>query len=567
MAGFTTNNNRNSSNPNPVRRFLKQLSSFGMNYDDDVIKNVRAVDLDLAKQGTTVDVRNGQVSFDDGSWQMLFSKLATTDPSLSKGYFSLTETNYERTRETLRRFAIQDEIEEILDIICDEAIVFEDGNKFANIKLNYKIDDKVQEELTKIYNDIYVWFGFYDPIQSWNYFRRWLVDGFLAFEIVYNDKQDEIIGFVELEPLTLTQGLDLNTNEKIWYINQGDAQNERILYDSQIIYLSYSKADSISRISYVERLIRAFNILRTMEATRIIWAVTNASYKTMFTIPVGSVTSTRGQQNLAQAMTKYKEIVDFNWDNGEIKTNGRPMMQFYKDYWLPVQNGESPQIQNIGNDGPELSDTEALKYFRDKLRQASKIPNTRFEKEQGMGMYTSNAEGINREEIKFSKFIDRLRATFQEILIKPVYIQMCLNHPELTTDTMFRTNLGLDYFKDSVFEEAKEMEMLQKRADFISSIMGSLVEMDKEGNQIPYLDIDFVIKKWGGLSEEDLKMNDNFKREKKLRGEGYNDDDIAKILAGAPKSEFKPDEEKKKENEEDEDDGGGGGGGGPLAGL
>ena len=100
----------------------------------------------------------------------------------------------------------------------------------------------------------------------------------------------EIIGFIELDPASLTPGLDPQTNEKIWFVNQregagGQVIQDRILFDSQIIYISYSKSDMVSRISYVERLIRSFNILRTMEATRIIWAVTNASYKTQYIIP------------------------------------------------------------------------------------------------------------------------------------------------------------------------------------------------------------------------------------------------------------------------------------------
>ena len=75
------------------------------------------------------------------------------------------------------------------------------------------------------------------------------------------------------------------------------------------------------------------------------------------------------------------------------------------------RGGETPQIQNIGNDGPEISDTEALRYFRDKLRQASKISFTRFEKKNRVRVrYTMSAEGIAREEIRFSKFIGRLRA-------------------------------------------------------------------------------------------------------------------------------------------------------------
>ena len=571
MAGFTNTNRNNTSNPNPVTRMLRRLSSFGMNYKDDVIKNVRSMNLDLQSQQLQTNPVTGQIgSINDENIQVLFARMSATDPTISKGYFNLSEENYQKKKEQLRRFALQDEIEEILDIVCEETIVFDGANKFANIKLNYKADQKILDEFAEEYNKIYNYFGFYDTVQATDYFRKWLIDGFLAFEIVYNEDQTEIIGFIELDPACLTPGVDPDTNEKIWFVNQrvginGQTTQDRILYDSQIIYLSYAKADMVSRISYVERLIRSFNILRTMEATRIIWAVTNASYKTQYIIPVGSVQSPRGRQTLAQAMANYKELVDFDWDSGEIKTNGRPMLQFYKDIFMASEGGETPQIQNLGGDGPEISDTETLRYFRDKLRQASKIPFTRFEKEQGEGAYTMSAEGIAREEIRFSKFIGRLRAIFSEILVKPTYLQMCLKHKSIMSDMNFRVNLGLEYNKDSVFEENKEIELLQKKSDFISSIMGSIVTTDAEGNDTPYFDMDFMVREYLGLSDEKLQLNQRYKDEKALKKEGYKQEDIAKILDGAPKSDFKPEKKKKEESEEGnkEEEGGGN----PLAGL
>lgn len=573
MAGFTNTNRTNMSNPNPVTRMLRRLSSFGMNYKDDIIKNVRSSDLTLQTQNLQMNPVTGQVgSLDDENVQVLFARMSATDPSLSKGYFNLSSADYQKKKEMLRKFALQDEIEEILDIICDEAIVFDGVNKFADIKLNYKADQNILNEFNEEYNKMYNYFGFYDAVQATNYFRKWLIDGFLAFEIVYNQEQTEIIGFVELDPATLTGGIDPTTNEKIWFVNQtttasGQTMQDRILYDSQIIFISYSQADMVSRISYVERLIRSFNILRTMEATRIIWAVTNASYKTQYIIPVGSVQSPRGRQTLAQAMANYKELVDFDWDSGEIKTNGRPMLQFYKDIFMASEGGETPQIQNLGGDGPEISDTEALRYFRDKLRQASKIPYSRFEKEQGEGVYSMNAEGIAREEIRFSKFISRLRSIFSQILIKPVYLQMCLKHKSIMSDLNFKVNLGLEYNKDSVFEQSKEIELLQKQSDFISSIMSSMVEHDDDGNEIPYFDFDFIVREYFGMSEEKLKLNQRYKDEKKLKKEGYKQEDIAKILDGAPKEDFTP-KKKKKDNDENEENGGGNDeGNNPLAGL
>ena len=149
MAGFTNTNRNNSSNPNPVTRMLRSLSSLGMNYKDDVIKNVRSMDLELQTQNLQVNPTTGQIgSLNDENIQVLFARMSATDPTLSKGYFNLSEENYQKKKEQLRKFALQDEIEEILDIVCEEAIVFDGANKFANIKLNYKADQEILNEFT-----------------------------------------------------------------------------------------------------------------------------------------------------------------------------------------------------------------------------------------------------------------------------------------------------------------------------------------------------------------------------------------------------------------------------------
>lgn len=533
MAGFTDRRGP-LTNTNPVRKILKDLSNLGMAYDDMIIRNSRAIGFMENQLGYTMN----PIGSDAEDIYAAFAALSLTDTTLKKN-ISFFDRDYLKKREQLRVFAVQDEIEEILDVLTDEAIVFDESNYFAYSNFNGEISETIEDEIGDIYNNIYAYFGFSDGLQPWNYFRKWLVDGFLAFEIVYNDKQTEIIGFKELDPISLMPGIDTETGKKQWVQYKGGGPKERILWDSQIIYLSYSQVNSPQRISYVERLIRSFNLLRIMETTRIIWAVSNASFKTQFIIPMGGKSKTRAKQSLGQLMNSYREVVDFNYDSGEINTNGKPMIPFNKEYWLPSKDGESPEISTIGGDGPDLSDTDALKYFSDKLKLASKIPFSRFDKEGG-NTYDMEANGMLRDEIKFAKFVTRLRSLFQEILIKPVYLQMCINHPELKNDIAFKAGLGLKYIKDNLFEELKEMELQTKRVDFIGNLKTQLSIMDENMTEIPFFDLGWLIKRYGGFTRDDLKANERAKERTKLREEGYNDEDIEKILLGASKDDFTP---------------------------
>jgi len=548
MAGFTDRRGPLSTG-NPVRKILKDLSSLGMAYDDMIIRNSRAVGFTENEMGYSFN----PMGSDGDDMYGAFAALSLTDTSLKKN-IAFFDQDYIRKRDQLRTFAVQDEIEDILDVLTDEAIVFDESNYMAYSHFNGHIGESIEEEIGDVYNNIYNYFGFNDSVSPWNYFRKWLIDGYLAFEIVYNDKQTEIIGFKELDPISLMPGIDTDDGKKVWIQYKGEGAKERTLWDSQIIYLSYSQVNSPMRISYVERLIRSFNLLRIMEHSRIIWAVSNASFKTQFTIPVGGKSKTRAKQSLSTLMNSYREVVDFNFESGEIQTNGKPMMPFNKEYWLPSKDGESPEIQTIGGDGPDLGDTESLKYFSDKLQLASKIPFSRFDREGG-NTYDMEASGMLRDEIKFGRFISRLRSIWQEILVKPMYLQMCLNHPELKNDIAFKAGLGLNFIKDNVFEEMKEMELQTKRVDFIGNLKTQLSTMDAEMTEIPYFDLGFLIKRYGGFTREDIKANARAKEREVLAGEGYKEEDIEKILLGANKKDFKPE---KKSDGIDED---------PLAGI
>lgn len=534
MAGFTSDRKGSLTTGNPVRKVLKDLSNLGMSYDDMIIRNSRAVGQAEAQIGYMFN----PMGFDGDDMYAAFASLSLTDTNMKKN-ISLFDKEYLKKIEELRSYAAQDEIEEILDIITDEAIVYDMSNYAAYAVFNGEISTSIEEEIGDVYNNIYNYFGFNDGVSLWNYFRKWLIDGFLSFEIIYNDKQTEIIGFKELDPYSLEPGVDSHTGKKQWVQYKGQGAKERKLWDSQIIYISYTQANSPQRVSYVERLVRSFNLLRVMEHTRIIWAVTNASFKTQFTIPVGGKSKTRAQQSLKQLMNSYREVVDFDEQSGQINVNGKPMLPFNKEYWLPSKEGEQPEISTIGGDGPDLGDTESLKYFADKLRTASKIPFSRFDKGGG-STYDMESSGMLRDEIKFGKFVTRLRSIFQEILIKPTYQQMCLNNPELMNDVSFKSGLGLRYEKDNVFEELKEMELQTRRIDFIGNMKTQLSEMDSEMNEIPYFSLAFLVKRYGGFTQDDLKANTRAKEREKLEKEGYKPDDIEKIISGIDKSKFTP---------------------------
>lgn len=496
-----------------VSSLLKDLSNFGMRYDDMVIRNSQAIG------AIENEVGYGMVNplgIDNEDIYAAFAALSMSDTNLKKN-IPFFDINYKARREELRQFSMHDEIEDVLDILCDESIVYDNRNFFCYPELiGMEVSDEVEKNMHKYFNQIVTYFGFNSDQTAWYYFRKFLIDGYLAFEIIYDDKQTEVIGFKELDPISLLPAFNKEDGKKVWIQYKDDPMKERKLYDSQIIYLAYSSITTASRVSYVERLVRAFNLLRIMEHTRVIWAVTNASFRMKFVIPVGGKSKTRAKQSLAQLMNSYKEVVDFDWDSASLKVDGKPMMQFNKEYWLPSKDNESPEIETLGGDGPDLSDTEALKYFSDKLKQVSKIPFNRFMYEDGGGDYNLAADGMIRDEIKFGKFINRLRSGFQEILVKPLYLQMCLKYPEFKHDPIFKSQIALRFNEENMFAEMKHMEIMDKRLEFINNMFANLMTSDPATMQEEhYFDLDFLVDKYLKLSPDDKAANEAAKARKR----------------------------------------------------
>lgn len=500
----------------------KDIITIGLKYDDMVINNSQAI-------GVSQDAFGSAAWGDEG----LMRALSMQDIGNKKN-IAIFDKEYTQQREYLRKFALNGEIENILDIVADESIVYDEKNffcqistVFADVDLKKEIIDDIQDNFKKIYT----YFNFMDDTTAWDFYRQFLVDGFLAFEIIYDDAGKHIIGFKELDPYSLRPDIEEDqdgTSKKVWYQYENDIHKKNKLEDSQVIYIAYAKNKDYSRISYVERLVRSFNLLRILENSRIIWNLMNSTYRLKMVVPQGSKSPQRAKESLAELRSIFKEDIDLNFDSGELFVQGKPGMQFYKNYIIPSKAGEQVEIETLSADGPDLSDTEALSYFKEKLRLDSKIPASRLDSSNGGGTLSIGADGIDRDEIRFSKFINRLRSKFQEILFKPLYIQMILDYPELKDDELFKSQIGFKFNKDNVFEELKHQDIMQRRLDFIES-MRNIMEAD---GTTPFFDPQYLMETYAFLTKEELDKNEKYKKEAKKKAQSSGTDDSASDGSG-----------------------------------
>ena len=528
-------------------KLLTTLSRYGMTYTDQVLKNMQAVPAD----------RNLQNKEDIGYHQSLYQGWDNSWTPKKEEDKSYSEKALIEKVRVLRKMATQPELEDILDILANECIVYDNDESyiatpFMDTALIQELNEKSAEEIRRCvdtsFYKLYMLLDF--KRNAWSLFKRWLIDGVLAFEIVYDDLEHpkSIIGIIPIDPTIITRKVDQDGTEK-WIMFKDMVGLERTLLSSQIIYVKYSERDDgVDRQSYLERLIRPFNIYRIIEQAQIIWTTTQASFKMMFTIPVAGMNKARGLQTLQSAMNRYKEEITFNSETGELLTNGKVNQIFNKEYWMPENENGKPEIETLVDNGPQLNDSDQLTYHLNKLYKISKIPLGRFDKDAQATWFGSDPTAVLRDEINFGRFVNRLRATWSEIILKPLRIQVSLSIPDIKNDKRILDAISLRFNTYNQFTEMMEIEIDTKRVEFIQTMHDSLTTQDDEGNDVSFFSQKFLVLKYLKMSEADLELNEKYLLEEKFKKKSGNNEE-EEDTGGADEEENAPEDDMGNEDE------------------
>lgn len=502
-------------------RNLLNLSALGIKWNSSLIKQIRTNDdFDAANDTGLGNVNRSMFAGDD-----LFTRQYENLAGNNK-FIAFYDQTYQMRRDFLRKFALQGEIDYVLDTIADEVIVNDEMHYFAypNTKqlrtiLKPESGKKIVDEINAAYRRIYHMFHFNESNDAWHYVKKFLVDGFLAFEIIYSDKKSnkniasDIIGFKELDPITLQPEIRINSKGqeyKVWIINKGDKQNERELLDTNVIYISWAKTNFVSHFSYCERLIRSFNMLRTLENSRIIWNIQNAQKRIKIVVPIGTESDQVAKTRLRQLEAYYKEDIVVDNMSGEITVNGQPKFSFAKTMVFPSKEGTTTEISEIGIEGHDMNSTEQLKWFWQRFMIESKLPKDRFNMifdGNEMSAIPDN-NNMTREEYRFSLFINQIRDIYQEIVIKPTWLQFSLHNPEFAGNDVIKNSLGLDFVEENIFKLAKENAVLQISSQIIQTLSG-LNGADGK----PVFPMKYLCQKYLDINDDEWKLIDKMKKQ------------------------------------------------------
>lgn len=535
-----------------TRSNLVKISRFGNTYDDLLLKNSQAIGYIEGELRRRVGTGNAA-----GDELLKYSMaISDTTSSMRNKMLAFFQLDYYTKRDKLRDVASNAEIEFVLDSISDDVIVYDSDNRFCRpndlrSKLKAKpgirpakgnqleYEDKFIEDYNDAFEEIYNAWGFDNGLSAWQYFYLWMIEGLFAAEIIYDDitNPTKIIGFKDLDPSFLFPMTKFDEKGKLfieWIQKDPYSGQHRTLTDAQVIYISYSHHFRTKRVSFVERMIRSFNMLRIIEHSKVIWHIMNAPIRLKTSVPIGTQSLQKSQQALNEFLNTFKEDIYFNQESGELLVDGKPKILFYKNYVVPFNDrGEKVDIEAIEYKGPDLQDNQLLSYFLKKLKLDSKLPFSRWDYNEGGGSYLLGPDNVNREEVYYQKFVRRLRTGYQEIFIKPWYIQMCLKHPTLKDDVRFKHLMGVEYNEENVFEELKEGELIEKRVKSITTLQSIKASDDT------FFNTNFLARKYLKFTDEDFKLNDRewetqIAKKGKPTGEGGAPAESAPIGGGGP---------------------------------
>jgi hypothetical protein len=491
-SNFAMVNSSGVENKGLFSRILRNLSSYGMNFDDMIVRNQVGIGINEDPYAA-----KGNSMYDFFSQRAVASVLNRKSiPYLDKAYAD--------KRRILREYSVKDEIRDFISTIADECVVYNDEKDFCSptalpTSYSQEVQEKYQEYFEKLYNK----FGFADNITAWNMMKDFLIDGYLALEIIYDDKKKNIIGFNRIRPETVVPAYEPAIGH-LWIQFPEDPQLRRIFLDSQLVYISYSTQNEFSETSYIEGLIKPYNQLKILQQTRIMFNIINATVYQKFTIPIKGMSRQRAEEQIGQLIHDYSEEVEWDESLGTMTINGSKHLPYNKQVWFPEGDGGTPNMELVSPQGHNLNDDSMLDWFFKALKRASKIPMSRFEGENGGGNLITDAGEMTRDEIKFHNFISRLRANFKELIVKPLRLQMLIEFPELTEDEFFTNGVDITFFSNQVFEEWKKLNNLEKKAGIVGTMLG-VMNGDK-----PYFHIEWIMDNIFKLTPEEKAENQKY---------------------------------------------------------
>lgn len=378
-----------------------------------------------------------------------------------------------------RGVAVHPEVDAALEDIVNEAIVANDDDVPVSIVLDdIKAPESIKKSITEEFNNILSLLKFSE--NGHDIFRRWYVDGRIYHHLVVDPANEKAgiqdIRFIDALKMRKVKEVkkakdsssnaDVIQDVKEYYVYQdspGQAKNVVKFTADSVSYVTSGLLDETRKkvVSHLHKVIKPVNQLRMMEDSLVIYRLSRAPERRIFYIDVGNLPKGKAEEYMKNIMTKYRNKLVYDANTGELKDD-KKHMSMLEDFWLPRrEGGRGTEISTLPG-GENLGQIEDVVYFQKRLYRSLNVPLGRLEQENAFGL--GRASETTRDELKFQKFIERLRRKFAYLFIDILKKQLLLKKVITETDwDQWENSLKVSYSRDNYFAELKDAELKRER--------------------------------------------------------------------------------------------------------
>ena len=433
-----------------------------------------------------------------------------SDHYLTSGFFGQyvdIEGVYRTEFELIKRYremALHPECDSAIEDIIQEAIVSDTNDSPVEIDLdNLNASDGIKDKLREEFKAVKDLLDF--DKKAHEIYRNWYIDGRIHYHKVIDLKKPQE-GIVELRYIDamkiryIRQQKKEDKNARLANINTDNPMEyefpeieEYFVYSPKSTFpsqmpsamtggnkgikmtrdsVAYCTSGLVDRnkgttLSYLHKAIKAVNQLRMIEDSLVIYRLSRAPERRIFYIDVGNLPKVKAEQYLRDVMMRYRNKMVYNADTGEIRDD-KKYMSMLEDFWLPRrEGGRGTEITTLPG-GQNLGEITDIKYFQEKLYKALNVPPTRIGGESGFNLGRSSE--ILRDEVKFSKFVGRLRKRFSNLFNDILKTQLLLKNVITPEDwDVMAEHIQYDFLYDNHFAELKDSELLAERLTMVAS--------------------------------------------------------------------------------------------------
>lgn len=457
-----------------------------------------------------------------------------TAPTAAYGYYGYSYdldgliSNQHQLINRYREIATYPDCDTAIEQIVNEAVIVDQSKPPVSLNVdNVKLSKGLKKKILAEFDNILKLTNFNENCHD--IFKRWYIDGRSYFYVVIDEKHPtkgildvkyiDNLKIREVQKITKENrdGIEVVTNVERYYIfNDNGLQNSTSCFKlspDTIVDVKSGLVDANSGevISFLFKAIKPVNQLRMMEDAMVIYRISRAPERRIFYVDVANLQPARAEQYVQDMMNKFRNKLVYDPVTGEIKNN-RNYLSMMEDFWLPRrEGGRSTEVQTLP--GGNNMTSEDVEWFQKKLYQSMNVPLQRLLPENGFSLGRSNE--ITREEILFSKFVQRLRNNFNTFFFQLLKLQLVAKRIIRADEwDELRSQLFVEYQHDNYFEELKRNEIFRDRMELAQQADGYKgVYFSKEyiaKNILQFTDAEWEKMKQEMAAEADEENGDNF---------------------------------------------------------